>query len=42
MRASTKRTFSSLAIPNYRRYVGGQAISSIGTWMRMAASRGWC
>jgi len=28
-------TFASLAIPNYRRYYGGQSISLIGTWMQM-------
>jgi MFS family permease len=37
MRASAKRTFSSLAIPNYRRYFTGQAISLIGTWMQTTA-----
>jgi len=30
-------TFSALAIPNYRRYFGGQAISLVGTWMQMIA-----
>ena len=30
-------TFASLAVPNYRRYYGGQAISMIGTWMQMTA-----
>jgi MFS family permease len=30
-------TFASLSIPNYRRYVGGQSISLIGTWMQMTA-----
>jgi MFS family permease len=30
-------TFAALAIPNYRRYVAGQSISLIGTWMQMAA-----
>jgi MFS family permease len=30
-------TFASLSIPNYRRYIGGQAISLIGTWMQMTA-----
>ncbi len=30
-------TFAALAIPNYRRYISGQAISLIGTWMQMAA-----
>jgi MFS family permease len=29
--------FAALAIPNYRRFVGGQAISLIGTWMQMTA-----
>jgi MFS family permease len=28
-------TFAALAVPNYRRYVSGQAISLIGTWMQM-------
>ena len=30
-------TFASLAVPNYRRYIGGQSISLIGTWMQMTA-----
>ena len=30
-------TFAALAVPNYRRYIAGQAISLIGTWMQMAA-----
>jgi MFS family permease len=30
-------TFAALAIPNYRRYYGGQSISLIGTWMQMTA-----
>ena len=30
-------TFAALAVPNYRRYVAGQAISLTGTWMQMAA-----
>ena len=30
-------TFASLSIPNYRRYISGQAISLIGTWMQMTA-----
>jgi MFS family permease len=30
-------TFAALAIPNYRRYIAGQAISLVGTWMQMAA-----
>lgn len=31
------RTFSALAIPNFRRYFIGQSISTIGTWMQMLA-----
>jgi len=30
-------TFAALAIPNYRRYVRGQAVSLSGTWMQMTA-----
>jgi MFS family permease len=30
-------TFAALAVPNYRLYYGGQAISMIGTWMQMTA-----
>ena len=30
-------TFKAFAVPNYRRYISGQAISLIGTWMQMAA-----
>jgi MFS family permease len=30
-------TFAALSIPNYRRYIGGQSISLIGTWMQMTA-----
>ncbi len=30
-------TFAALAIPNYRRYIGGQSISLVGTWMQMTA-----
>ncbi|HWG23472.1 MFS transporter [Actinospica sp.] len=32
-----KATFSSLKIPNYRRYFAGQSISLVGTWMQMTA-----
>ena len=32
-----KITFAALAVPNYRRYISGQAISLIGTWMQMTA-----
>ncbi len=31
------RTFAALAVPNYRRYVAGQSVSLIGTWMQMTA-----
>lgn len=30
-------TFAALAVPNYRRYYGGQSISLTGTWMQMTA-----
>lgn len=29
-------TFQALSIPNYRRYMSGQSISLIGTWMQMS------
>ncbi|MGX7679309.1 MFS transporter [Jatrophihabitans sp. DSM 45814] len=29
--------FAALAIPNYRRYISGQAVSLIGTWMQSVA-----
>jgi MFS family permease len=32
-----KTTFAALAVPNYRRYICGQAVSLVGTWMQMAA-----
>jgi MFS family permease len=32
-----RTTFAALAVPNYRRYYGGQAVSLIGTWMQMTA-----
>ena len=34
---ASRTTFAALAVPNYRRYYGGQAISLIGTWMQMTA-----
>jgi MFS family permease len=37
IRSSASRTFSSLSVPNYRRYFTGQAISLIGTWMQTTA-----
>jgi MFS family permease len=30
-------TFASLAVPNYRRYISGQSVSLVGTWMQMTA-----
>ena len=30
-------TFAALAVSDYRRYISGQAISLIGTWMQMTA-----
>jgi MFS family permease len=32
-----RRTFSSLRVPNYRRYYSGQAVSLVGTWMQSIA-----
>jgi MFS family permease len=40
LRALRHQTFSSLAVPNYRRYVVGQSISLVGTWMQSVA-QGW-
>ncbi len=37
IRGAGRTTFAALAVPNYRTYIGGQAISLIGTWMQMAA-----
>jgi MFS family permease len=37
LRDTGRRTFASLGVPNYRRYLGGQAVSLVGTWMQMAA-----
>jgi MFS family permease len=37
VRSIGKVTFAALAVPNYRRYISGQAISLIGTWMQMTA-----
>jgi MFS family permease len=36
-RKAGRVTFAALSVPNYRRYVSGQAISLIGTWMQMTA-----
>jgi MFS family permease len=35
--SARRATFAALAIPNYRRYVRGQAVSMTGTWMQMTA-----
>jgi MFS family permease len=35
--ATLDRTFSSLRIPNYRRYFSGQVVSISGTWMQTVA-----
>ena len=32
-----RTTFAALAVPNYRLYYGGQAVSLTGTWMQMTA-----
>jgi len=34
---ASRLTFQALSIPNYRRYLAGQSISLVGTWMQMAA-----
>ena len=33
--ATLERTFSSLRVPNYRRYFTGQVISITGNWMQI-------
>jgi MFS family permease len=35
--AAGRVTFSALSVPNYRRYLSGQAVSLVGTWMQMTA-----
>jgi MFS family permease len=37
MRGIGRQTFASLAIPNFRKYYIGQAISFVGTWAQMIA-----
>lgn len=37
IRATTRRTFSSLSNRNYRKYFIGQSISLVGTWMQTTA-----
>jgi MFS family permease len=38
MSAALRRSFDSLAVPNYRRYFAGQAISLSGNWMQTVAA----
>lgn len=38
MSAGLRRSFNSLAVPNYRRYFIGQLISLSGTWMQTVAA----
>ncbi|MDX6636818.1 MAG: hypothetical protein QOJ01_329 [Solirubrobacterales bacterium] len=40
MSAGLRRSFSSLSVPNYRRYFAGQVVSVSGNWMQMVAE-GW-
>ncbi len=35
--ALRRQTFASLSTPNYRRFIGGQAVSMAGTWMQTIA-----
>ncbi len=37
VRRAGRVTFAALEVPNYRRYISGQSISLIGTWMQMTA-----
>ena len=37
MSAGVRRTFASLAVPNYRRYFAGQIVSLSGNWMQNIA-----
>ncbi|HEX7059480.1 MAG TPA: MFS transporter [Solirubrobacterales bacterium] len=37
MRVALRRSFDSLAVPNYRRYFAGQVVSLSGNWMQMVA-----
>jgi MFS family permease len=36
--AAVRRTFTSLAVPNYRRYAAGQLISVAGNWIQTVAA----
>ena len=38
MSAALRRSFDSLAVPNYRRYFAGQVISLSGNWMQSVAT----
>ena len=38
MSAGLRRSFSSLSVPNYRRYFVGQMVSLSGTWMQTVAA----
>jgi len=37
LRHVARRTFASLQVPNYRRYLTGQTLSLMGTWMQQTA-----
>jgi MFS family permease len=37
VRRAGRLTFAAFSVANYRRYVSGQAVSLIGTWMQMTA-----
>jgi MFS family permease len=37
IRRAGRTTFAAMSVPNYRRYIRGQSISLIGTWMQMTA-----
>ncbi|HET9718495.1 MAG TPA: MFS transporter, partial [Solirubrobacteraceae bacterium] len=37
IRRISHTTFAALEVPNYRRYLSGQSVSLIGTWMQMTA-----
>jgi MFS family permease len=37
LRAAGRLTFAAMEVPNYRRYVSGQSVSLVGTWMQMIA-----
>jgi MFS family permease len=37
VRRAGRTTFAALEVPNYRRFISGQSVSLIGTWMQMTA-----